>query len=269
MKSSILISPICIIAVLFLSFNIKAEPNEESLKKFVKTLYEGYLSDESKSLESSEFRSFFDRGFVGSQVEIDITGEVDFNRLDFQSFKKSFEPYRMASGAKINFSVTDFNKVVIKGNTGVINMDMNFEISKNGNVLSKGEYTVSLTAKQRNGSDWKLTFINNVYVQSEVYAGKCLCDLYKGGENSYATYLTVPDGNRYETENHRFTVKGSGDNRIIEMDGSKAFSWKESNNTITHEDQTVASSVLQPTTGIANILKFLNKDKCQSVEIND
>lgn len=248
---------------------ISAQNNEAGLKKLFSGLYENYLSNSSKSLEDTEFRQFFTPDFVGSQVEIGIEGDADFKQLDFQKFKEAYEIYRVSSGVGIQFRIKNYNKVVIKGNTGVVNMDMTFEIKKNGNVLSKGEYTVSATALLINNKDWKLTFLNSVYVQSEVFKGACLCDLFKQGESSFATFLTVPDGNRYETGTDRFKVTEKGNKIFIEMNGADRYVLDTKKKSVMLGEKEIASQVTQTSTAIANILRYLNSEKCQNVEINN
>ncbi len=246
-----------------------AQGNEAGLKKVFSSLYENYLSNSSKSLEDPAFRSFFAPDFVGSQVEIAIEGEADFKQLDFKTFKEAYEIYRVSSGVGIQFKIKNYNKVVIKGKTGVVNLDMTFEIKKNGNILSKGEYTVSATALLVNDKDWKLTFLNSVYVQSEVFKGACLCELYKQGEESFATFLTVPDGNKYETRTDRFKVTEKGNKVFIEMNSADRYTLDKKKKNVMYGDKEIASQVTQSSTAIANILRFLNAEKCQNVEINN
>lgn len=248
---------------------VSAQKNEAGLKKLFSGLYENHLSNSSKSLEDSEFRNLFAPDFVGSQVEIALEGEANFKQLDFNTFKESYEIYRVSSGVGIQFKINNYNKVVIKGKTGVVNLDMSFEIKKNGNVLSKGEYTVSATALLVNDKDWRLTFLNSVYVQGEVFKGACLCELYKQGDKSFATFLTVPDGNKYETRTDRFKVTEKGNKVFIEMNSAEQYILDTKKKSVTIGDKEIASQVSQPSTAIANILRHLNAEKCQNVEINN
>lgn len=260
---------VLLLAVSLSANALTAQGNESGLKKLFSDLYEGYLSNSSKSLDDSEFRQFFTPEFVGSQVEIGIEGAVDFKQLDFEKFKEAYEIYRVSSGVGIQFKIKNYNKVVIKGKTGVVNMDMAFEIKKDGNTLSKGEYTVSATTVLVNDKSWKLTFLNSVYVQSEVFKGACLCELYKQGEESFATFLTVPDGNRYETRTDRFRVTEKGNNVFIEMNGADRYVLNTKKRTVMLGEEEIASQVSRPATAIANILRHLNSAKCQNVEINN
>ena len=243
--------------------------DEASLKRFVEGFYEGYLSDESRSLNSPNFRNYFDEGFVGSDVDVDLQGNVEYSQLDFEKMKKEYERYRMADGIGIDFEVTDFHNAVVKGNTGIVSMQLDFTINKNGSMISKGTYDVSLTAKSYE-EEWKITFINSVFIESEVFMGKCICEIFKKDDTKYATFLTVPDGDTYTSRTDRFEVSPDADQRVVTLNSDQKFSWNtKSNKVYAPGDEVIGSSVIQPSTAILNVLRFANKDKCQSIETKD
>jgi len=235
----------------------------ESLKSFVRDIYEVYVSNESKDLNSEKFKGFFDRQFIGSEVQVDLTGKVRAEQDNLETLLKDFNRYRLSDAVDAKFKVKQFNSTQVKGKTGVVIMDLDFELVKNGEVISRGNQSVSLTARKYQNT-WKVTFMNRVFVQSEVYMGNCYCDLFSRGEDDFATFLTMPDGDAYVTATDQFKVAVSGSRRVIKMNGEDWYEWDPQTGAITKGNKKVGSA-RAATTAIKMILQSVNSEKCQKV----
>lgn len=237
--------------------------DEESLKEFINRFYTDFISNESESLQSERFESFFVPQFQGTDVEVDLNGDVEVIDLDLGAIVEMYSRYRKVSGLDINFNITKFNTVAIKGATGVASFEVDFELAKNGATMSKGQQMVSLTAKRR-GDSWQISFINRLYVQSQVYSGTCVCDVFTQGSDNFATFLTVPDGDSYLTSSDRFEIIGDAENRFVRVNGSDVYEWNTATNKVMVEETELGVARL-PETAIKLILKNMNTEKCQSV----
>ena len=235
----------------------------ESLKEFISRFYNDFISNETESLQSEKFESFFAPQFKGTDVEVDLNGDVEAYDLDLDAIVETYRRYRKVSGLDINFSITKFNTVAIKGKTGVASFEVDFELSKNGATMSKGQQMVSLTAKTR-GDSWQISFINRLYVQSEVYKGTCVCDIFTQGSDNFATFLTVPDGDSYLTSSDRFEMLEGTEQRVIRVNGTQVYEWNGNTNEVLVEDKSLGIARL-PETAIKLILKEMNIEKCQAV----
>lgn len=236
---------------------------EENLKEFITRFYADFISNETQSLQSEKFESFFVPQFKGTDVEVDLNGDVEVFDLDLDAIVEMYSRYRKVSGLDINFNITEFNNVAIKGKTGVASFEVDFELAKNGATMSKGQQMVSLTAKKRADS-WQISFINRLYVQSEVFKGTCVCDIFTQGSDNFATFLTVPDGDSYLTSSDRFEIMEGTEQRIVRVNGTNVYQWnKSTNEVITEEDELGVARL--PETAIKLILKQMNTEKCQSV----
>lgn len=250
-----------IASIFFLSMTLHGQ-DEASLKTFITEFYQS-VSNASKEGVEADFQSYFARDFQGTDVEVDLGGEVEVASLDYNSNLEYYNRFRKVSGLSISFNVTKFNTVAIKGNTGVASFEVDFTLSKGGSTMSKGQQTVSLTARS-SGDNWKISFINRLYVQSEVYMGSCVCDVYSQGDNNFATFLTVPDGDSYQTSSDRFEIIETTNKRVIRYNGTENFVWNKETDEISQGDLIVGTAKLSET-AIKMILKSLNEDHCQTV----
>ncbi|MAX78818.1 MAG: hypothetical protein CL843_01410 [Crocinitomicaceae bacterium] len=255
-----------LMAFLFLfvgTFSVNAQKDVESFKAFVSSIYTDYISQGNQSYTEDDFRNLFVVDFQGTDVEVTIDGNVEVEDLDRDAMVNLYSLYQKATTLDINFSIAKYNTVEVKGSTGVASFEVNFELAKNGQTMSKGQQMVVLTAVKY-GSSWKITFMNRVYVQSEVFKGACVCELLSGG-NVYGSFLTVPEGASYQSANDRFEVVEVSNARLIKMNGSDMYPWNKETDQITTQDGKVIGEANLPETAIALILQSIYEDKCQSV----
>lgn len=239
------------------------------LKGFINNLYENYFSNPETSISEAEFAALFDKSFKGTEVEVDVRGEVSIINTDMGAMIAVYKGFKNSKGNNIRFSVNDFHRVSVKGKTGVASMDLGFELFKDGELISKGEQAVSMTLRRFQDS-WKITFINRLFVESEKYVGNCVCELLSGSnsgssqDGKYATYLTMPDGDEYIETNDRFTISSKGEQRTIVRNGDDFYDWNVKNGNIVKNGETIGNAKVA-STAIKNILKYVNSDRCQRI----
>jgi hypothetical protein len=267
------------VAALFLVTGAIAQEEEktnqekvEELKTHIRTMYESYLSGPSTLATEEEFLKLFDMRFVGSEVKVDVLGVVDIKKTnrgtmleDFKNYKKSLPG---AGIGNLRFTIKKFHTVAVKGKTGVAALDITFEVFKEGELISKGDQTVSMTLLETNDG-WKVTYLSRLYVESEKYLGKCICQIFgnAGADNmgSFATYLTVPDGDEYMELNDRFVISKKGEKASIMKNGDDEYSWNLSTGEITKGTEVIGNARTY-STAIKNVLKYANAERCQRVE---
>jgi hypothetical protein len=242
----------------------------EELKGFIKNLYENYFSDPNTSISEEDFAQLFDKSFKGTEVEVDVRGEVKIRNTDLGTMMDVYKGFKNSKGNHIRFSVKDFHSVTVKGKTGVASMDLAFELLKDDELISKGEQAVSMTLR-RYQETWKITFTNRLFVESEKYVGNCICELLSGNSNGsssqdgkYASYLTMPDGDEYIETNDRFTISSRGEQRTIVRNGDDHYDWNVKNGNIVKNGEVIGNAKVA-STAIKNILKYVNSDRCQRI----
>ncbi len=241
----------------------------EELKGFIKNLYEDYFSNPDASISETEFISLFDKGFKGTEVEVDVRGEVQIRNTDVGTMKDTYNRFKSSGSSYIRFRVQEFHTVSVKGKTGVATMTLGFELLKDEELISRGEQAVSMTLRTYEDK-WKITFINRLYVESEKYVGNCICELLSGDNNGssqdgkYASYLTMPDGDEYIETNDRFVISSRGEQRTIIRNGDDHYDWNVKNGSIVKNGEVIGNAKVA-STAIKNILKYVNSDRCQRI----
>lgn len=243
------------------SFAQESSDEIASLKAFINNMYSDYFSaNNTGTLE--EYTVLFDPRFKGNDVEVDIQGEVSILQQDLASMLKTYKRLSSDKTAQVKYNLNQYRSAYVKGATGVAVFDVDFEITKNDEVISKGQQTISFILKKSRDT-WKITYMDRVYVQSEVYQGNCFCELFTQGDQ-FATFLTVPDGDEYITVNDRFELLESPQRRAIRRNGDEMYDWNKSNGELTLGDERVGNA-MTTTTAINAILKYNNADRCQRV----
>ncbi len=267
-----------VFAALFLVSGAMAQEEEktnqekvEELKTHIRTMYESYLSGPSTLTTEEEFLNLFDMRFIGSEVKVDVLGLVNIKKTnrgtmidDYREYKKTIQ----GSGLNtLKFTIKKFHTVAVKGNTGVAALDITFEVFKEGDLISKGDQTVSMTLLESK-EGWKVTYLSRLYVESEKYVGNCICQIFgNSGDDKtgkFATYLTVPDGDEYLELNDRFSISTKGDKAVILRNGDDEYSWNKSTGEIMKYGSVIGNARTNPT-AIKNVLKYANSDRCQRV----
>lgn len=243
------------------SFAQESTDDIASLKGFINSMYSDYFSA-NKTGTLAEYTELFDPRFKGNDVEVDIQGEVSILQQDLASMLKTYKRLSSDKTAQVKYNLNQYRSAYVKGATGVAVFDVDFEITKNDEVISKGQQTISFILKKTRDS-WKVTYMDRVYVQSEVYQGNCFCELFTQGDQ-FATFLTVPDGDEYITVNDRFELLESPQRRAIRRNGDEMYDWNKSNGDITLGSEKVGNA-RNTTTAINTILKYNNADRCQRV----
>ena len=256
---------LALIAILFLTANTGfSQDNSEdlaSLKQFINDMYTTYYSA-SKTGDVEGYKELFDLRFKGSDVEVDVQGEVVVAQHDLTSMVNNYKKYFSNNSAQVKYTLGEYRNAYVKGPTGVAVFDVDFEIVKNSEVISKGQQTISFILKKYRGT-WKITFMNRVYVQSEVYVGICYCDLFPK-EDQFATFLTVPDGDEYKTVNDRFELLESTQRRAFRLNGEELYDWDLKTGQVSYGDEKLGSAN-NSGNAIKLILKSVNSDRCQRV----
>ena len=261
-----------LLGILFITSTAVAQTGQEEkakLEGFIKNMYENHFSSASASISESEFEALFDKRFKGTEVEVDVRGEVQIRTTDLGTMKETYKRFKDSGKNVIRFAVKEFHTVSIKGATGVASMTLEFELLSDNELISKGEQAVSMTLRKFEDT-WKITFINRVFVESEKYLGNCICEMFsEGGANKdglgrYATYLTMPDGDEYVEANDRFTVSAKGVNREITRNGDDSYDWDIKSGNIVKNGEVIGNAKM-PSTAIKNILKSVNSDRCQRI----
>lgn len=246
------------------TLNAQNKNDEESLKNFIKKLYEGNISNENVNLLSDDFKNMFSLKFTGVDVDMNMNGEVKTSNMSLEDYIKDLQTLRKSSEVNVDFKVKEINMLAVKGKSGLSSFLVDFQILKNGEVITRGDQAVSLLAV-KNGDSWKVLHLSQMYVESEVFAGTCYCDIfYSQDSESYASFLTIPNGDRYETANDRFKVLQSGSQRVIRMNGSEDYDWNSTSGDIRFEGKVIGNSK-SPQTAIRHILRTIHPERCQKI----
>ncbi len=262
--NQVITSAVCMLFCGLSSF--ASAPNESELKTFVKQIYESYLSDESKQLDD-DFRALFSPSFVGEDVEVGLDGAVSLNTLDLDKTVALFSRYKRAAGIDITYTITSFHSVAVKGNTGVATFEVDFQLAKDGELISRGSQHISLIAI-RNSSSWKVSYLNRLYVHNQVFKGNCYCEVYSQGASDFATFLTVPDGDDYQTMNDKFEIVNASNRKGIKHAGGEVYAWNKKNNMIYLGDQVIGKA-FSAEAAISNVLKNVYSERCNQVIVKE
>lgn len=169
-------------------------------------------------------------------VTFNISDRGSVVNSDYEGFLSYLTKITRTEGLKINYSIKEVLKNEVKGAIGVIIYVVEYTITKDNDIWSKGTETVSMVFRnEKQTSDWKIVHYSVIGTEDERVKGVCSCELYKSstGVNSgnYLVKTIVPSGKNYSTlvSNFEFMYEnqgGQGGDRIIRV-GDNTYKWTQ------------------------------------------
>jgi hypothetical protein len=260
---------LALVAVAFVSLQLSQAQdnvNTAELKAFLSELYGSTFTQLSNngSADLEGAMEKFEAGYSGQKVQVGYDGNVTVNPETIVELRKSLREYtELGAGVRVTFRTGTFNSVYVKEKVGVASFSVDYEVTKDGESISKGEQLYSVTARKFFDGTWKVSYSNCIEVEAERFVGDCICEIF-GSDNSYMTSLTVPDGNRVETAVDRFEIVTTTDRRVIKMNGDNIFDWNKSNGDISMDGKNLGKGGTSEV-AMMLILKRMNAEQCQRV----
>lgn len=205
-------------------------------------------------------------------VTFNISDRGSVLNSDYEGFLSYLIKITRTEGLKINYAVKEVLKNEVKGSIGVIIYVVEYEITKDKEVWSKGTETVSMVFRNENQTgDWKIAHYSVIGTEDERIKGVCSCELYKSstGVNSgnYLVKTIVPSGKNYSTlvSNFEFTYQnqGGGDGERLIMVGDNTYKWTQTGDIFkVNKDgsQGVLVSKSHPNDEVLAIMSILKSD---------
>lgn len=234
-----------------------------SLQTFIKDFYNNAIPSYVQNDTPNGIDPFFFHTFKSTTVHVGIDGKVSIEEGNIKDFKTYLNGLKKSSDVTMTFTVNQINSIDVMEETGVGSVVVEYSLKKGPALMSKGKFLVSFVAVVRPGG-WKLTYINSTEVENEKFIGTCVCELMTNSKNTVGSWLTVPDGDSYETVADRFEITKLGENRFIIVNGTEKFKWEEGTGTITYNGQTLGVAK-ESNWAIVLVLKHLQKERCNQV----
>lgn len=169
-------------------------------------------------------------------VTFNISDRGSVLNSDYEGFLSYLTKITRTKGLKIDYSVKEILKNEVKGGIGVIIYLVEYAITKDKDIWSKGTETVSMVFRnEKQTGDWKIAHYSVIGTEDERIKGVCSCELYKSstGINSgnYLVKTIVPSGKNYSTHvsNFEFLYEnqgGQGGDRTIKV-GDNTYKWTQ------------------------------------------
>lgn len=208
---------------------------EVIIKKNLMEFAEAYSKlGETKDVKS--VMAHMAKDVTSTLVTFNISDRGSVVNSDYEGFLSYLTKITRTDGLKINYTIKDILKNEVKGAIGVIIYVVEYEISKDKEIWSKGTETVSMVFRnEKQTSDWKIAHYSVIGTEDERIKGVCSCELYKSstGVNSgnYLVKTIVPSGKNYSTlvNNFEFMYEnqgGQGGERTIRV-GDNTYKWTQ------------------------------------------
>ncbi len=208
---------------------------EVIIKKNLMEFSEAY----SKLGETKDVKAVMEhmvKDVTSTLVTFNISDRGSVLNSDYEGFLSYLTKITRTEGLKINYAVKDVLRNEVKGAIGVIIYVVEYEITKDKEIWSKGTETVSMVFRnEKQTGDWKIAHYSVIGTEDERIKGVCSCELYKSstGVNSgnYLVKTIVPSGKNYSTlvSNFEFIYEnqgGQGGERTIRV-GDNSYKWTQ------------------------------------------
>lgn len=216
-------------------------------------------------------------------VTFNISGRGSVLNSDYEGFLSYLTKIVRTEGLKINYSVKEILKNEVKGDIGIIIYIVEYEITKDKDIWSKGTETVSMVFRnEKQTSDWKIAHYSVIGTEDERIKGICSCELYKSstGVNSgnYLVKTIVPSGKNYSTlvNNFEFLYENQGGQdgeRTIKV-GDNVYKWTQTGDIFkenadgTQGDLVAKSHPNDEVLAIMSVLKYdVYSDNCTNINL--
>lgn len=216
-------------------------------------------------------------------VTFNISDRGSVLNSDYEGFYSYLNKIVRTKGLKINYDVKDILKNEVRGAIGVIVYTVEYEITKNNEIWSKGSETVSMVFRNdmRTG-DWQIAHYSVIGTEDERIKGVCSCELYKSstGVNSgnYLVKTIVPSGKNYSTmvSNFEFLYEnpeGKGGERTIVV-GDNSYRWTQTGDIFSLKEDGSQGDLIAKShpndevLAIMSVLKYdIYSDNCTNINL--
>jgi ketosteroid isomerase-like protein len=222
-----------------ISENEKQSARDKAAEVIIKKNLTEFANAYSKLGETKDVKAVMEhmaKDVTSTLVTFNISDRGSVVNSDYEGFLSYLTKITRTEGLKINYSVKDILKNEVKGAIGVIVYVVEYEITKDKEIWSKGSETVSMVFRSENQTgDWKIAHYSVIGTEDERIKGVCSCELYKSstGINSgnYLVKTIVPSGKNYSTlvNNFEFVYEnqgGQGGQRTIRV-GDNTYKWTQ------------------------------------------
>ncbi|WP_291726054.1 nuclear transport factor 2 family protein [Bernardetia sp.] len=216
-------------------------------------------------------------------VTFNISDRGSVLNSDYEGFYSYLTKIVRTDGLKINYDVTEILRNDVRGSIGIIVYLVEYEITKNKEIWSKGTETVSMVFRNdKRTGEWKIAHYSVIGTEDERIKGVCSCELYKSstGINSgnYLVKTIVPSGKNYSTmvSNFEFVYEnpdGKGGKRTVRV-GDNMYSWTQTGDIFrladdgTQGDLVAKSHPNDEVLAIMSILKYdIYSENCTNINL--
>ncbi|MEM6299518.1 MAG: hypothetical protein AAF740_12590 [Bacteroidota bacterium] len=209
--------------------------DEAAVERIVKDFAREY-SDLGQSKDKKKVLQFFNTHMVSNMNFIRIGGRVNVSESNYEKLEDHLEGL-LTSELLVSHKVDQVFHISIKGDIGVISYQNNFEVTKDGDVLSKGSQLVTITQRKFN-DEWKIIVYNVTEIEDAKLKGNCLCELFESTDAGidYVSKVIIPGGTSYKKQLENFQFRPFDGQTIIKT-GDLYFAWMkgQSNDIFTYD----------------------------------
>ncbi len=169
-------------------------------------------------------------------VTFNISDRGSVLNSDYNGFLSYLTKITRTKGLKIDYNIKEVLKNEVNGAIGIIIYVVEYAITKDKDIWSKGTETVSMVFRnEKQTNDWKIAHYSVIGTEDERIKGVCSCELYKSstGVNSgnYLVKTIVPSGKNYSSKVSNFEFlyenqSGKGGKRTIRL-GDNTYKWTQ------------------------------------------
>lgn len=209
-----------LIVAALVSFSAVAQ--DDAIVSFTKQIIDAQ-NKLSSTKNKQEVLDFYDRKFQGNLSYVNIAGELVIENLDYYRLGEMLTKAFSTEGVNKKYTIGEIFKVSTKGNTSVISFETNYEVYKDGGIITKGTQLSQYTF-QKMGNSWKVIQSFTSELEDEKMKGTCLVKLFNGNDNEYLAKLTIPNGSNYNVEIANFNFSDRVGGKAVTTDFG-TYSW--------------------------------------------
>lgn len=168
-------------------------------------------------------------------VTFNISDRGSVLNSDYNGFVDYLNKIVRTDGLKVDYNIKEILKNTVTGSIGIVIYVVEYSISKDAELWSKGTETVSMVFRQEKDNSWKIAHYSVIGTEDERIKGVCSCELYKASSGvntgNYMVKTVVPKGKNYSTllSNFEFmyAMDGNSKERLIIV-GENTYQWEQS-----------------------------------------
>ena len=162
------------------------------------------LSKLHQTKDKSGVQKYFSDKYSFTNVNHLMDGKTNIIHGNMQDFNSYLD--LIITQIQVSYQISNIYNVLVKDGIGIAVYDVEYEIIKEGETISKG-YEAQISTLKKEDSEWKFFYSKRANIEELLSKGVCLSEVFKGKSTNYIAKVRVPTGTHYSVELLEFDFK--------------------------------------------------------------